>query len=76
MTCTVSVHACVQGVGAFTSYPTNSQPHQQVVIVPIVKKNTDRTAIDAAIDELVATLKSAGIRVKVRPPPSLPPGWP
>jgi hypothetical protein len=35
------------------------------VIVPIVKKDTDRAEVDAAVDKLTAALKGAGIRVKV-----------
>jgi hypothetical protein len=40
-------------------------PHTQVVIVPIVKKDSDRESVMAAVDGLVAALKGAGIRVKV-----------
>jgi hypothetical protein len=36
-----------------------------VVIVPIVKKDTDRSAVDAAVGQLTAALKGAGMRVKV-----------
>lgn len=43
----------------------------QVVIVPIVKKDTDRAAVDAAVDKLTAALKQAGLRVKVRAAPEL-----
>jgi len=37
----------------------------QVVIVPIVKKDTDRAGVDEAVGRLQAALKEAGIRVKV-----------
>lgn len=37
----------------------------QVVIVPIVKKDTDRTEVDQAVDRLATCLKEAGLRVKV-----------
>jgi uncharacterized protein YqgV (UPF0045/DUF77 family) len=37
-----------------------------VVIVPIVKKDTDRAAVNEAVDKLTAALKQAGVRVKVR----------
>lgn len=33
--------------------------------MPIVKKDTDRSSVDAAVDKLTAALKGAGIRVKV-----------
>jgi hypothetical protein len=38
----------------------------QVVIVPIVRKETDRPAVNEAADKLHAALKGAGIRCKVR----------
>jgi uncharacterized protein YqgV (UPF0045/DUF77 family) len=37
----------------------------QVVIVPIVKKDTDRAEVNEAVDKLTAALKAAGIRTKV-----------
>ncbi len=37
----------------------------QVVIVPIQKKDADRPGVNAAVDQLHAALKAAGIRVKV-----------
>lgn len=37
----------------------------QVVIVPILKKNTDSEAVLAAADALAAAAKAAGIRAKV-----------
>jgi hypothetical protein len=37
-----------------------------VVIVPIVRKDTDRAAVNEAVDKLAAALKQAGVRVKVR----------
>ena len=37
----------------------------QVVIVPILKKNTDAEAVLAAADALAAAAKAAGIRAKV-----------
>lgn len=38
----------------------------QVVFVPIVRKETDRPAVNEAVDKLHAALKGAGIRCKVR----------
>jgi len=37
----------------------------QVVIVPIVKKDTDRASVSEAVDKLCGALKAAGVRVKV-----------
>jgi hypothetical protein len=34
--------------------------------VPIVKKDTDRAAVNEAVDKLTAALKQAGVSVKVR----------
>ena len=36
-----------------------------MVIVPILKKNTDSEAVLAAVDDLAKAAKAAGIRVKV-----------
>lgn len=40
----------------------------QVVIVPIVKKDTDRASVNEAVDKLTAALKQASVRVKVSIP--------
>lgn len=39
--------------------------HGQVVIVPILKKNTDTEAVLAAADALAEAAKAAGLRAKV-----------
>jgi hypothetical protein len=46
---------------------TLSAGSAQVVIVPIVRKETDRPAVNEAADKLHAALKGAGIRCKVGP---------
>jgi hypothetical protein len=38
--------------------------HLQAVIIPIVKKETDREPVMAAVAKLEATAKAAGFRVK------------
>ncbi len=38
---------------------------EQVVIVPILKKNTDTEAVLAAADSLAEAAKAAGLRAKV-----------
>lgn len=45
--------------------PPNIAPIQ-VVIVPIVRKEADRAAVNEAADKLAAALKAADIRNKVR----------
>lgn len=45
--------------------PPNIAPIQ-VVVVPIVRKEADRAAVNEAADKLAAALKAAGIRNKVR----------
>ena len=37
-----------------------------MVIIPIIKKETDREPVMAAVDGLAKSAKAAGIRVKVR----------
>ncbi len=39
--------------------------HTQAVIIPIIKKETDREAVMEAVSRLEAAAKTAGIRVKV-----------
>lgn len=51
---------------ALTVCPPSPPP--QVVIVPIVKKDTDRASVSEAVDKLCGALKAAGIRVKVGGP--------
>lgn len=41
--------------------------HAQAIIIPIIKKETDREPVTAACKQLVAAAKAAGLRVKVRP---------
>ncbi len=40
--------------------------HPQAIIIPIVKKETDREPVMAAVAKLEAIAKAAGFRVKVR----------
>lgn len=47
----------------------------QVVIIPIVKKNADNKAIMDACDAVHASLKKAGVRVKVDDRTNYNPGW-
>lgn len=47
----------------------------QVVIVPIVKKEAEREAVEAAARGLESICKSAGIRVKVDDRADKTPGW-
>ncbi|WIA20581.1 hypothetical protein OEZ85_004969 [Tetradesmus obliquus] len=54
--------------------PPNVAPYQ-VVIVPIVKKDTDRASVNEAVDKLTAALKQAGVRVKVDGNDMKTPGW-
>jgi prolyl-tRNA synthetase len=54
--------------------PPNVAP-TQVVIVPIVKKDADRAAVNAAADALKAALADAGVRVKVDGNELKTPGW-
>lgn len=50
-------------------------PAQQVVIVPIVKKDADREPVMAAANGLAAALKAAGMRAKVDAGTEKTPGW-
>lgn len=52
--------------------PPNIAPIQ-VVIVPIVRKEADRPAVNEAADKLAAALKAAGIRNKVGTQPPVSP---
>eukprot|EP00878_Enallax_costatus_P035077 GHUV01039048.1.p1 GENE.GHUV01039048.1~~GHUV01039048.1.p1 ORF type:complete len:280 (+),score=82.69 GHUV01039048.1:359-1198(+) len=54
--------------------PPNVAP-TQVVIVPIVKKDTDRASVNEAVDKLHVALKEAGIRVKIDGNDLKTPGW-
>lgn len=54
--------------------PPNIAPIQ-VVIVPIVKKDTDRASVSEAVDKLCGALKAAGVRVKVDGNDLKTPGW-
>lgn len=47
----------------------------QVVIVPIIKKNTDSDAVISAANGMEATLHSAGVRVKLDASVDKTPGW-
>ncbi|GAX72561.1 hypothetical protein CEUSTIGMA_g17.t1 [Chlamydomonas eustigma] len=47
----------------------------QAVLIPIIKKETDREPVMAAIAKLEATAKSAGFRVKVDADTRQTPGW-
>lgn len=43
--------------------------------MPIVKKDSDRAAVNEAVDRLHTTLKAAGVRVKVDCNDLKTPGW-
>eukprot|EP00798_Chlamydomonas_sp_ICE-L_P001359 gene1359-32722_t len=46
-----------------------------IVIIPIVKKEEDKPAVNESVDKLVAAAKAAGIRVKVDTNDQKSPGW-
>ena len=54
--------------------PPNLAP-VQVVVVPIAQKNKDKPAVAAAAAAIVATLKLAGVRVKLDDDTRNSPGW-
>lgn len=47
----------------------------QVIIVPIIKKDTGREEVMAAVDQLCRDLKAAGVRVRVDDNELKTPGW-
>ena len=47
----------------------------QVVVVPIVKKEADREAVEAAAAALHAALKAGGVRAEVDARSDKSPGW-
>jgi prolyl-tRNA synthetase len=67
---TVMVHGDQQGL----ILPPRVAPFQ-VVIVPIWRKDEEKTGVMAAVDRVAATLKAAGVRVKVDASDQKSPGW-
>ena len=67
---TIMVHGDQQGL----ILPPRVAPYQ-VVIVPIWRKDEEKAGVLEAVDRVVATLKGAGVRVKVDADDSKSVGW-